>query len=544
VTPTPDPLREAAPAYDDPEAKRARAGVAAALFGGAPQEPIRVGRYELQGRLGAGGMGVVHRAHDPELDRPVAVKLLRAEVSGDGKARARMLREARALAKLSHPNVITVYDVGTVDGEDGQVFVAMELVAGKDLRRWLADRRGASDPNAWVEVLERFLAAGRGLEAAHEAGLIHRDFKPENVLVGDDGRVRVLDFGLARVSPDLARNLLGSKAPSEADPASGPAATGSELERPTGDLARLPTMESGRRVDGSLTETGAVLGTPLYMAPELYAGKSADAASDQFAFCASLWEGIYGRRPFGADTLALHVAAVQGGEVVDPPADSPVPIELHRIAKRGLDPDPRARWPHMHALLHELEQLVRQASSGSTVVAVEGGSSWRWMLGIGIVLVAVVGLVGLELGLFGGDPQPPVREAAVEKQPETPPELAAPDPPEPSTTSTTSTSGTAIEPAASTSETSDTGETSETGESEPSEAKAPDPPPSGNGYCHLHEDSYTLLDRTPKRRASFEHQGTCYVCRAETRRSRTQNFSPRDCAGYSLCGSAAAEECR
>ncbi|MFV8754530.1 serine/threonine-protein kinase [Nannocystaceae bacterium ST9] len=544
MNPTPDPLREAAPAYDDHEAKRARAGVAAALFGGAAREPVRVGRYELVGRLGSGGMGVVHRAHDPELDRPVAVKLLRPEVSADGKARARMLREARSLAKLSHPNVITVYDVGTIDGEDGPVFVAMELVAGKDLRRWLADRRGSTDPSAWIEVLERFLAAGRGLEAAHEAGLIHRDFKPENVLVGDDGRVRVLDFGLARVSATLTGE------PSAADANVGPGATGDldhltgDVDRLTVDVARLPTVESRRAVDGSLTETGAVLGTPLYMAPELYAGQPADATSDQFAFCASLWEGIYGRRPFGADTLVRHVEAVKAGEILEPPTDSPVPIELHRIAARGLDPNPRKRWPDMHALLHELEQLIRQASSGSTVAAGEpAGSGWRWLLVVAIVLAAVIGLVGLELGLFGNDEPPaPAPEQPDDRVPDVSPEPSARgDTPADPTSTTSSTGAAANEPGDAQ---DDASETSETGATADPIVPTNPTEPSGDGWCHLHEDSYTLLARTAKKRANLDHAGTCYVCRVERRSSRTQNFSPRDCAGYSLCGATAAEDCR
>ena len=184
---TPDPLRAAPPAYDDPDAKRARAGVAAALFGG-PAPRVRVGRYELIGRLGAGGMGVVHRAHDPELDRPVAVKLLRAEASSDDKARARMLREARALAKLSHANVVQIYEIGE---HEQRTFLVMEYVDGSTLAHWLEQQR------PWPEVLARFVAAGRGLAAAHRAGVVHRDFKPENVLLGRDGSVRVADFGLA-----------------------------------------------------------------------------------------------------------------------------------------------------------------------------------------------------------------------------------------------------------------------------------------------------------------------------------------------------------
>ncbi len=530
-----DPLRDAAPAYADPEAKRARAGVAAALFGGVNREPIRVGRYELLDRLGAGGMGVVHRAHDPELDRPVAVKLLRAEVSGDGKARARMLREARALAKLSHPNVITVYDVGTVDGEDGPVFVAMELVAGKDLRRWLADRRGSSDPNAWVEVLERFLAAGRGLEAAHDAGLIHRDFKPENVLVGDDGRVRVLDFGLARVTASLTGDS-GDR--SAGDPAAGPAATG-ELDGLTGEVGQLPTVESVRMVEGALTETGAVLGTPLYMAPELYAGQPANAASDQFAFCASLWEGIYGRKPFGADTLVRHVEAVRAGAFADPPSDSSAPIELHRIAVRGLDPDPSKRYPDMHALLHELDQLIRQTSNSTVAVAEPGKASRGSLVLLGglavLVLVVGVALFGFERGWFS-EPIPapeqlpnPDRRLDVTPEPRT--QAVDPDPQPGSTTAV-------IDPAI-----ESTSETSQTSGPEDPAIGPDDPVATGSGWCHLHEDSYTLLARTAKRRANVEHEGTCYVCRVERRRSRTQSFSPRDCAGYSLCGSGSPEDC-
>jgi serine/threonine protein kinase len=544
---TPDPLRAAPPAYDDPDAKRARAGVAAALFGG-PAPRVRVGRYELIGRLGAGGMGVVHRAHDPELDRPVAVKLLRAEASSDDKARARMLREARALAKLSHPNVITVYDVGTLESDEGpgQVFVAMELVAGKDLRRWLAERRSGSEPGAWMEVLEHFVAAGRGLQAAHEAGLIHRDFKPENVLVGDDGRVRVLDFGLARPAARL---------PSEAEAPIGQVATG-DLEL-SGDVSKLPTLAS-QRGDGSLTETGAMLGTPLYMAPELYDGKPADAASDQFAFCASLWEGLYGRRPFGAETLLGHVDAVRSGAIVDPPSDSPVPSELHRILRRGLDPEPGRRFGGMHALLAELEAFVRQISSGSSRVSEpprERASRVLVVVLVLVVLAALIAILGVPLGWFGGDTASPTVVAPQEDRSVDPPSAttststtSGPTPEaEPTsdaidaTSTSTSSGGAALEPSES------TGESTSTGESETIEQVETDTPgpnePELRDFCHFHEDSYTLLARTPRKKTKLEHQGTCYECRVEQRRSRTENLSPRNCAGYLLCGATSAEAC-
>jgi serine/threonine protein kinase len=521
-------LREAAPAYEDLEARRARAGVAAALFGGGTDDPERVavGRYEIDSRLGSGGMGVVYRAHDPDLDRPVAVKLLHSESSADDKARARMLREARALAKLSHPNVITVYDVGT---DAGQVFVAMELVAGRDLRRWLDEHRDAS----WRQVLNLFVAAGRGLEAAHEVALVHRDFKPENVLVGDDGRVRVLDFGLARVH----RPVDGPTA----EDGGGPEATGADRPGPAArhDIANLPTAA----LAGGLTETGVLIGTPLYMAPELYAGKPADVRSDQFAFCASLYEGLYRQLPFGSRNMAAHVEAVRGGRVVEPPTDSRVPVRIWRIIARGLDPDPDARWPSIATMLGELERV---ASEPAQTQLPEPRGGLRALAIAGVVIAAVGGFIGLELGLFGerAEAQPSVVAASVGDPGSTtasvePPATGQPpveeievvEPP----VASSSTKSPPIDPAAS-DEDDESG--SETG------ATAPVPStPDLSGFCHLHEDRYTLLARTSKRRATLVHQGTCYTCRVESRRDRTRNFSPRDCAGYSLCGEASADAC-
>src|SRR3954453_18295126 len=160
-----------------------------------PGEPLprgsAVGRYVVLERIGSGGMGVVYAAYDPELDRKVALKLLRPDRAGAvGEAALRLQREAQAIARLSDPHVVAVYDAGTL-GE--QVFVAMEFVEGRTLREWLK-----AEPRSWSEILKAFLAAGRGLAAAHDAGLVHRDFKPDNVLLGGDGRVKVADFGLAR----------------------------------------------------------------------------------------------------------------------------------------------------------------------------------------------------------------------------------------------------------------------------------------------------------------------------------------------------------
>ncbi|MBK8713216.1 MAG: serine/threonine protein kinase [Deltaproteobacteria bacterium] len=244
------------------ELERLRGSVRAGLFA-EPAKPPRLGRYSLLRCIGHGGMGVVYAAHDEELDREVAIKLLRTEIArGDDQ---RLAQEARALARLSHPNVVAIYDVGV---HDQQRFIAMELVAGLDLRRWLAA------PRPLREVLRVFAAAGHGLAAAHAVGLVHRDFKPDNVLVGDDGRPRVLDFGLAR-PPERADTATPGKPP----------------VLPTGIDPFATTF----------TSTGMLLGTPAYMAPEQYLGDPADARSDQFSFAVSLFHAVYGERPFAGE---------------------------------------------------------------------------------------------------------------------------------------------------------------------------------------------------------------------------------------------------
>src|SRR5215813_12256971 len=221
--------------------------------------PVRpgdcLGRYTLLAHIGRGGIGEVFSAYDPELDRIVAVKVLRPGLTGESpEAGARFQREAQAMARLSHPNVVAVYDVGAV----GQrVYMAMELVDGPTLEAWLRERS-----RGWREVLEAFLQAGRGLEAAHAAGLVHRDFKPSNVIVGN--RVRVADFGLARV-------VAG------AEPVPGPLA---------------PTA-----LHGVVTQTGQALGTPAYMAPEQRAGGPPSPQSDQYSFAVALYEALHGTRP-------------------------------------------------------------------------------------------------------------------------------------------------------------------------------------------------------------------------------------------------------
>nr|MDQ3367289.1 serine/threonine protein kinase [Myxococcota bacterium] len=269
-----------------------------------------VGRYVIVGRLGRGGMGVVYKAFDPELDRPIALKLVGFGGLGaePEEARSRLLREAKTLARLSHPNVVAVHDVGTYH-ED--VFVAMEFVAGTTLRGWLRER--SHKPR---EILTVFRAAGAGLAAAHRLGIVHRDFKPENVMVDAEGRVRVLDFGLAR---SLARS------------AARPSMT--SIIRPS--TASTPATATALETAAQLTHDGAIVGTPAYMAPEQDRGEDVDARSDQFSFCAALYEALYGQRPFAGDAYAEIAERRLAGEVRPPPS-SAVPGKIRRALLKGL----------------------------------------------------------------------------------------------------------------------------------------------------------------------------------------------------------------
>ncbi len=280
--------------------------------------PRRVGRYEVCEPIGRGAMGLVLRAVDPELGREVAIKLLTPSPRLDPSAGTpRLLREAQALAKLSHPNVIHVYDVGMVDG---RVFIAMEYVRGGTLRAWLRERPTRH------EIIAAFVQAGRGLAAAHAAGLVHRDFKPANVLRGADGRVRVADFGLA--------------APVRGD--------------------EVPTFQSegAYLLDIRMTATGCAVGTPAYMSPEAHDGAPVDAQSDQWSFCVALYEALYGERPFPSEDpreLAQQVRA----RPPQPPSEADVPARLRALVLRGLAVEPRDRWPSMTALLEQLEPRRR-----------------------------------------------------------------------------------------------------------------------------------------------------------------------------------------
>ncbi len=286
----------------------------------------QVGRYVILRSVGEGAMGRVYAAHDPELDRTVALKLLHKRVASPD-LEARLRREAKSMARLSHPEVITVYDAGR---QGDQLFIAMELVDGGTIRQWLAERK-----RPWREVLAVFLRAGRGLAVAHEAGLVHRDFKPDNVLIGKDGRVRVTDFGLARAVEGVADDDASPSEPSEVE---------GSTERP-------------------LTRTGMLVGTPAYMAPEQLRGVPADARADVYAFCLSLYEALYGERPFASATFAALRSAKRDGRVRPAPQGTAVPKRLRRALLVGLAPRPEDRYASMTGALAALERASRASRS-------------------------------------------------------------------------------------------------------------------------------------------------------------------------------------
>ena len=293
--------------------------------------PRRIGRYVVRGTLGSGGMGVVFDGYDEQLGRRVAIK--RLNFLGGRLAFSRSVREAQALARLSHPNVVGVHEV--IEAK-GRFYIVMEFVAGRTLRTWLAERK----PNL-AELLAALAQAGHGVAAAHEAGLVHRDFKPENIMIGDDGRVRVMDFGLAR-----------STEPTAAD---------TDVDM---DLASVTNM-----LAIAVTVTGAQLGTPGYMAPEQYLGRLADARSDIFSFCVVLFEALHRRRPFvGVDPTAVREATLRG-KIGPLAAADDVPAWLEAVVRRGLAVDPEARWPSMKTLLAALadDPLARRRRLARTV---------------------------------------------------------------------------------------------------------------------------------------------------------------------------------
>jgi serine/threonine protein kinase len=308
VTPADDSDASGSPVVGDPVLHMAAARALQQLFGRTVAMP-RIGRYTLLEQIGAGGMGVVFAAYDDQLDRKVALKLERSTGVADVHRRRRLLREAQTLARLSHPNIVPVFEAGEYEG---QIYLTMEFVRGQTVRAWLDHGKPP-----WQGALAVLLQAGAGLAAAHSAGVVHRDFKPANVLIGEDGRVRVVDFGLARETPDAQ------------------------------------AIDEG--LAANLTATGALLGTPAYMSPEQFRGLVADARSDQFSFCAVVWEALYGQPAYAVDAAGARRSAVLAGRVTPPPALTRVPRRLQRILTRGLHVDPARRYPSMDALLAALQ---------------------------------------------------------------------------------------------------------------------------------------------------------------------------------------------
>ena len=342
--------------------KAARAGAVADHPGRSLEEGARIGRFTVIRELGAGGMGVVMAAYDPKLDRNVAVKLLKPTARGQDRdgLQMRLMREARALAKLNHPNVIAIHDVGSHGDE---IFIAEELVDGGDLRAWLAET-----PRSWSELLDVFRQAGRALAAAHAAGIIHRDIKPGNVVVDGEGRVRVLDFGLAKRIEDVK-----------------------EVEAVADTLT--PDLSPGEGLD---TRTGTVLGTPLYMSPEQHLRQDADEQSDLFSFCVTFYEALYGEPPFAGDSLAALERQVTQGKVRDAPADSRVPGWVRRVLLRGLRVTPDERYPTMNALLDALS--TDPAATRKRTLVVVGIAVTFALLGAVALFVFLRGTGALDRG--------------------------------------------------------------------------------------------------------------------------------------------------
>ena len=342
---------------DEPvELRQLRLAIKRRLFRRAADEPLRLGRFVVLERLGEGGMGVVFSGYDPTLDRKVAIKVLRSQPGDEGdRQRLRTLREAQALARLAHPNVIGVFEVGELEGS---VFIVMEFVRGVTLKRWLAQ------PRPVPEVVAALLAAGRGLLAAHRAGIVHRDFKPDNVMVGEDGAVRVLDFGLARLHV-------------EAD----------EVVATQPD-APLPAPGSE-----GLTRTGVKVGTPAYMAPEQWAGTTPDARSDQYSFCAVLYEALHGVRPNAGDTIAGLTGAEPEAPLPTSPVRAGVPGWLQAAVRRGLARAPEDRFPTLADLLDLLardpEAARRQRRRWAGQIAAAIAATALLVVALGVTVTAI-----------------------------------------------------------------------------------------------------------------------------------------------------------
>ncbi len=314
-----------------------------------------VDRYTVLQALGEGGMGLVVAAYDERLNRRVALKLLAGKAEREtnrhehDEHEARLVREAQAMARLNHPNVVAVYDSGRL--EQGTFFIAMEFVEGQTLGAWCQESK-----RTWKDIVQAYVQAARGLGAAHAVGLIHRDFKPLNVLVSREGRVLVTDFGIARADDSTPEESPGPMAPTEA-------------------------------WSTPLTVPGLVVGTAKYMAPELFQGQVADVRSDVFAFCVALYEALYEQPAFSGDSQAEKLEAKAAGRFAAVPSKSPVPAWVGRAVMQGLAANPLSRPASILALVQALEDdpqvkrraRLRMALSGAVTLVVGSATSVAWM---------------------------------------------------------------------------------------------------------------------------------------------------------------------
>ena len=377
-----------------------------------------VGRYLVLDILGKGSMGAVYSAHDPELDRRVALKLLHPHGRWSGiEARRRLEREARALAKLSHPNVVQVYDAGVHErpapaGTDPafsmptfDVFVAMEYVDGVSLATW---QRAEPRPS-WPDILRVYLSACRGLAAAHQAGIIHRDIKPSNIMIGSDGRVRVVDFGLAAALDGL--------------PARDSAGGNSSIVEDSGGENSPRQLET--RLDEKLTHTGATMGTPAHMAPEQHLGDEVGPAADQYGICVSIYEALHGALPFssaGSDQDEAMLALLRAkltGEIAPPAPDSDVPVWITAVLRRGMAAQPKNRYGSMDAFIAALEDdpgvrrrvLRRRVGLGLAALVLTSLALFGWMRGNSEAAVECAGIGTLMAGVWDQSVRQRVRKA-------------------------------------------------------------------------------------------------------------------------------------
>ncbi|MEE9385749.1 MAG: serine/threonine-protein kinase [Nannocystaceae bacterium] len=312
-----------------------------------------LGRYVILEEIGAGGFGRVYAAYDPDLDRKVALKVMKTRWNALGTARDQLLHEAQALARLSHANVVTVYDVGDTGGE---FYLSMEFVDGLTLKQWYLQ-----ETRSWRDVRDVMIDAGRGLACAHAAGIVHSDFKPNNVLVDTRGHVAVADFGLARALQQVTAN--GSRSPADSH---------------ISQYRRSTAISTTRSTPGALPladELDFVAGSPPYMAPERFNGGEVDERSDQFSYCVALFEGLYRRKPFPQQTVEELRVAIGYGHIELPAVDSEVPQWLEDICLRGLRVSPHERFESMDELLAALSVNPGARKAQRRAVVVTAGLS-------------------------------------------------------------------------------------------------------------------------------------------------------------------------